>query len=331
LSLNQVYFSSIMTEEKKNRRNDWFSMGAFSVIALVAITSDLDGDLGDQNKETKWSAISLIIGLGIAGLAFFAHLLGKAFVGTIIEGLLSLSVFGVLAAGLSTIMDPENNLAQNRLGGIQNAKVYFFSWGALICAFLVFMKFVRDVHGVGAAPDAKEFSALGWGGFAAASFVVMSAATRLYKSTDCDDDDVRLVSETFCDRTTFAFSLGAIGGFIALVWAVIGKWMPAILDAVLGWLMIAAWCFGVGKLTFSGSAPAQDLGNLYFASWASFIMATKLSGDGAGKVFGLATGSGGGGDETTEEQQEATADKGDEKAADEKAADEEAPGEGDSA
>lgn len=75
-------------EEKKNRRNEWFYIGAFSVIGLVSITSDMQGDLGDQDDETKWSAVSLIIGLGMATIAFFAHALGKLFVGTIIEGFL---------------------------------------------------------------------------------------------------------------------------------------------------------------------------------------------------------------------------------------------------
>lgn len=82
-----------MTEEKKNRRDDWFAMGAMSVIALVAITSDLDDDLGDEDKEVKWSATSLIIGLGVAGIAFFAHLLGEMFVGTFFEGLLVSKMF----------------------------------------------------------------------------------------------------------------------------------------------------------------------------------------------------------------------------------------------
>lgn len=75
-----------MTTE--NRRNEWFAVGAFSVIALVAITSNRDEDFGDYEEEWKWSAVSLIIALGVSGLAFFAHALGKAFVGTIIEGFL---------------------------------------------------------------------------------------------------------------------------------------------------------------------------------------------------------------------------------------------------
>ena len=72
----------------KNRRNEWFAVSAFSTIALVAITSDMQGNLGDQTDELKWSAISLLIALAVSAVAFFAHALGKMFVGTIIEGFL---------------------------------------------------------------------------------------------------------------------------------------------------------------------------------------------------------------------------------------------------
>lgn len=77
-----------MEETKVNRRNEWFAMGAFSIVALVSITSEMSGDLSDQEDELKWSIVSLIIGVGVAGIGFFAHALGELFVGTIIEGLL---------------------------------------------------------------------------------------------------------------------------------------------------------------------------------------------------------------------------------------------------
>ena len=188
------------------------------------------------------------------------------------------------------------------------------------------MKFLRDVHGIGAS---KEFSLMGWTGFTAASFVVMAAATRLYKSINCDDSyDSPDPMDDKCDRTTFAFLLGAIGGIIGLVWMVAGKFAPKIVDAVLSFLMIAAWCFGVAKITFGNDlkAPAKNLGNLYFASWACFMMAITLTGDGAGKVLGLVKGKEG---ETTEEAQQ-EAPQTEEKEAPEKDADEE-KGDGDSA
>jgi hypothetical protein len=280
-----------MTDVKPDRRNEWFSVAAFSVIALVAITSEMEGDLGDQDKELKWSAIALIISLGVGGLAFFAHALGDRFSGTFIEGFLGLAVFGILAAAITTIMDPDHLIAQTEGGAIANANLYFFSWGALISALLVVMKFARDVYNVGAPADAKYASTLGWTGFSAAAFVVMAAATRLYKSMECDED-VPDALDDMCDRTKLAFALGAISGFVGLIWIFVGKLFPAMIDVVMACLALAAWCFGVGYITFGDDAPAKVLGNLYFSTWASFIMAIKLVGDAAGNVFGKVAGEG---------------------------------------
>lgn len=146
---------------------------------------------------------------------------------------------------------------------------------------------MRDVHGIGAG---KSFSSMGWTAFAASCFVVMSSAVRLFKNEECDDVDSGDANDEFCDRTKLAVSLGAICGVVGVVWVGLGACFPAIVDAILGMAMLAAWCFGVGYITFGGlKAPAQDLGNLYFATWASFILAVKLTGDGAGKVFGMFT------------------------------------------
>lgn len=134
----------------------------------------------------------------------------------------------------------------------------------------------------------------------------MSAATRLFKTKECDDVHSGDTFDDYCERTKFAVALGAICGLLGVVWVGLGACFPAIVDAIMGMAMLAAWCFGVGYITFGGDkAPAQELGNLYFATWASFMMAIKLAGDGAGKVFGFVTG----GEEEpaveqTEEQQE---------------------------
>lgn len=129
--LNDIFIIAIIIMTTENRRNEWFAVGAFSTIALVAITSDMVGDLGDQTDELKWSAVSLLIALAVSAVAFFAHALGKLFVGTIIEGFLvrfgfsqtlecrngsypfltrvlemlqGVAVFGILAGGIMTMM-----------------------------------------------------------------------------------------------------------------------------------------------------------------------------------------------------------------------------------
>jgi hypothetical protein len=66
-----------------------------------------------------------------------------------------------------------------------------------------------------------------------------------------------------------------------------GARLPPIADTVLGWAMLAAWVFGVGYITFGDDreAPARNIGNLYFATWASFLITCLLASSGLRAMF----------------------------------------------
>jgi hypothetical protein len=284
-------------EEKKSRIGLWFSLGAFSTIALVAITSNLDDDLGDEPKEVKWSASAISVALGLAGLAVFAHVARDRFIGTPVEGGLAVICLGILAAALPTIMKPSNRIAVDRDGSIGNANLYFFSWGAFIQAVMVMAAYLRDVHGV--ERRNVKFHTLNWMGLCASSFVTMVAASRIFQDFNCDNFD-----SDFCDRTQFAISLGAISGLFSAIWLPCGARLPAIVDGFLGICMLVLWVFGVAYITFGGNkAPAFDLGNLYFATWISFMLACRLAANGAFNIFTKGRGGDDGGDEEKKESQ----------------------------
>jgi hypothetical protein len=75
------------------------------------------------------------------------------------------------------MMKPSNGIAQNRAGAIENANLYFFSWGAFIMALSLFAAFLQDVHGIGASLRNRSFKASAWAALMAASFVTMSSGT----------------------------------------------------------------------------------------------------------------------------------------------------------
>ena len=75
-----------MSSEESNRFSSWFATTAFSVIALVAMTIDWEGDVGDQMKEVKWSFSAILVSLCLSGLALLAHVARDKFVGTPVEG-----------------------------------------------------------------------------------------------------------------------------------------------------------------------------------------------------------------------------------------------------
>jgi hypothetical protein len=85
------------------------------------------------------------------------------------------------------MMKPDNNIAQNRDGAIENANLYFFSWGAFFMALSIFAAFLRDVHGIGKSLKNKSFKAFAWAALMAASFVTMASGTcvRMVNSEIC--------------------------------------------------------------------------------------------------------------------------------------------------
>jgi amino acid transporter len=113
-----------------------------------------------------------------------------------------------------------------------------------------------------------------------------------------DDND-------FCSRTVFAMSLGVVSGVVAFLWMILGAKLPAIVDTILGWLMLAAWVFGIGYITFGDKedVPARNIGNLYFATWAGFIISCLLASGSLRALFHSKFGDGEG-ENTTEEAKE---------------------------
>jgi hypothetical protein len=149
-------------------------------------------------------------------------------------------------------------------------------------SLFVFTHYMKNVHGVGAAKKNLDFNTMAWAGLGTTCLVVMASGSRLYKNINCNN-----IESDRCDRTEFAFSLGVITGVISLVWLVFGSRISDKVDACLGILMLAAWCFGIGYITFGGDkAPARGLGNLYFSTWIAFMISCFLAANGMKVLFG---------------------------------------------
>ena len=170
-------------------------------------------------------------------------------------------------AGLAVAMNPSNNLAQNQFGGINHNNLYFFSWAAFATAFMLFVYFFQEKTGFGVKEDddnGERSHSMSWAALAAAGLVVTASAVRFYKNTGCKDLDTNE-----CNRTIFAFSLGAVTLLIAAVLVFITHQLT---DWIMSFILLTAWILGVIFVTF-GSGPATDiLGNLYFSTWACFAI-----------------------------------------------------------
>ena len=157
------------------------------------------------------------------------------------------------------------------LGGIDNANLYFFSWGTFFTSLFAFLHILQNVYEVGAGKKNTKFTSMPWIVLMATSLIAMSSASRLWKQYDCQNLDL-----SYCRRLEYGFSLGAISGIVSFIWVLVGARCHILVDAGLGVLMLILWCFGVSYTTFGGEAPARNLGNLYFSSWISFVISCRL-------------------------------------------------------
>jgi vacuolar-type H+-ATPase subunit I/STV1 len=106
----------------------------------------------------------------------------------------------------------------------------------------------------------------------------MVAGGRIFQETNCDESGLK--DTIRCDRIKFSVGLGAASGFFCMLWMAAGAFVsiPAMVDTFMSSLMLIAWTFGIAVITFGGEskAAAPFMGNLYFFTWGSFGLASRL-------------------------------------------------------
>lgn len=267
---------SVEMDLSAGRHVYWSMTAVCSTVALTAIITGFEGNVSDEGQQQKWAVSAISIVLALSWISVFANMLMKSkFVSTMVEGLLALLTVGFWAAVLPAIMDPNARLAVvARDGGIRNANLYFFSWGAFIMSFYVFMSFLKEKRG-----DDKAFTLTTWGSLCMTSFITMISGARLFNNDSCDQDPMS-GTET-CNRLSFAVSVGVISGIIAAVWMLLGMVLTnkfgQVVNVLLSLITLILWTFAIGYLTFGGNnGPATTIGNLYFFTWGSFAISVMI-------------------------------------------------------
>merc|ERR1711865_1050747 len=113
-----------------------------------------------------------------------------------------------------------------------------------------------------------------WAGFLACQLVVMGASANILDK-DCSSYD----SDTsYCRRTKFGISVGAIGTSFALIvvaMKMLTSIAPMVVESVLALFLCITNGFGVAFLT-SADGPGSPIGNLYYFSWMSWFTSFML-------------------------------------------------------
>jgi hypothetical protein len=207
-------------------------------------------------------------------------------------------LLGFWAAGLPAIMNPGNNIA---VAGteVENANLYFFSWLSFIAVLFLSASLAQDNIGVDMYKTPPKSAS--WYGLCASSLVVMGSAVRIFNTYDCGSSNSDVLPPEFCARTKFGIAAGVMGFFFALILTYLTqKGLALFAETIATMILLSMWCFGVGYITF-GTSPGAKIGNLYFATWISFILCVYLFGSCfrefmQKRVQALSAGSGGGDD-----------------------------------
>lgn len=282
----------------KRRLNTWAFLCLFSTLALTAHETD---DQNLKRSENLYITICTSISLAFAAIATAAHMgntgLSSLFVGTIVEGILSLILVGLWAGGLPIIMDPSNGLAQMYVGKsgsavadyqatISNANLYFTSWGAGVCALSVLAMYIRERLG-GSGGMGMGYTSK-WYLLMLASVIVVIESMRFKNQVCAIEAGTEPVT---CGRNTYGLATGIVGlvvSFLISLFSSLGK-DSALITTVAGFIMAVLYTLCAGLLTFD-NGPATYVGNHYFSAWAGFFISFAVFGSVLKEFLGVGGG-----------------------------------------
>lgn len=235
---------------------------------------------GGHTSQQSWALACSSITLIITLAAVLVHLSAKyssIFVGTKLEGLICLILIAFWASTVAVVTNPNNGLACESNGAVSNGNLYYFTWAGLFCSVILTTSFIKSVHHLdlnGEMRDRATRLRL-WSSMTFCSLVSMGSSARYF------DDNCRYgayVGPTFCRRSIFGITIGAISTILSL-YVVAMKVMTRrtffVVETVFAAGMVVVWSFGVALIT-AEAGPAHSLGNLYYFTWASFLVAFFL-------------------------------------------------------
>lgn len=251
----------------------WLALSLFSLVTILAILDERDRN---WHFEAKWSIALASISFGLSTLLCIGQLIQdvrQKIASTKTEGILIMILIVVWCLANIVIMSPGNGLAllDSR---IVDANLYFASWAAFACALYIFASYG---HSTGRLDTI--FASRWWLCLLISSIITLSAALRLKSNlTVCLGSGRReQCRELRLGIALSAFSVAICAGVILLAY------IQSSLSEYAGWIGLGAsllvalgWGFCVAFLTFD-NGPGSNVGNLFFGTWVSFVLALHLA------------------------------------------------------
>lgn len=258
------------------RFNIWVALVVLSLVSLLAII-DVTNEQPTRDFQERWSLAMAAISMSIAFLACIGHAvftLREKFVSSLIELVFAMIVVCVWIFALPMITTPDEGLSVDRNFRVDNANLYFASWGSFIFA-MILLASVGNERGVSAARDSF---ARRWLWLVVSSLVVMAASSRYFGGV-CQNN-IYMRNGEFCNELKVGVTLSVVSAFVAGVMTLLLWFTPERIpiEMVGGYLcmcMLVLWGAMVAFLTFD-YGPGATVGNIFFGVWISAIVTLDL-------------------------------------------------------
>lgn len=227
------------------------------------------------------SVLSFLLSLG--AICFqLSGTFSALFIGTRLEGgLLGFLILGWVG-GVAVMSDSNNDLAVNEEGRVQNGNLYYFSWAAFIWSVTLCANYLRSVYSIDLVREAQNRAKrlTMWSSMLVISIIIMSNCAQIFHSSCSGADAVHDGGSFFCATTMMGTSFGTLCTVLSLQICLVKihdqSHVPAVSEALMVGITLTLYTISVTLLT-SNKGPAAPLGNLYYASWAAFLISLMLA------------------------------------------------------
>lgn len=271
----------------------WLCFFAFATITMGSAVS-VKNSQSQATANARWAVFCSAFSFTVTGIVTVMHLspmLSDFIIGTKLEGIITIVLAAFWAATVSVVANAETGLAVDSESGmtIVNGNLYYFSWAGFVTSILLVVSYLRGVFGVDVYGEVKNRAArlTLWAGFLACQLVVMGASANILDK-DCSSYDS---NNTYCRRTKFGISVGAIGTSFCLVvvaMKMLTSVAPMVVEGALALFLCVMNGFGVAFLT-SAEGPGSPIGNLYYFSWLSWLCSFMLIASVYEDIYGVAS------------------------------------------
>jgi hypothetical protein len=251
------------------------------------IQKDTEEIVSSASKYIFAISIVTFILTAIIVIAHFNAVGTVIFVGTKVEGIVVFVLVICWSAIVAVNTDAGAGLgpAEDGVTSVQSANLYYFSWAGFVTSVVLLVSFLRDAFGVdvvGAIRGSAQ-RLQWWAALMASSIVVLGSAANALGS-DCGSDSQGDFSNSYCRKTKWAISAATIGMLLCMliIYTKLMKYTasePAtsfMLELGSSFLLTVVNVFVV-FFTTSADGPGKSTGNLYYFSWAMFLISVFLA------------------------------------------------------